>query len=525
MSVYRPKNQTLVIALILSLSLIVSPGMVLGMGQGGTAQPYQCVSLIHTNDMQGHFTSSRATWLGGDTAPKIGGIASYASFLEEERRRASHENCGVLIVDAGDWFTGTPESDLTGGRAMVTSLNEIPLDVTTIGNHEFDVGPENLIERIGEINAPVLASNVGYQSDTMDFPGTADTTIIERQGIRFGFFSLLLDEMPSVSLPDNIEGVHFHPEISQARRLVKQLQSNGADVVVALTHVGIEEDREIAEALSELDIIIGSHSHTRLSEPEKINGTIVAQAGDNLTAAGRIDLELSPGSGEVLRYRGGLVSLYHSRYPPKQSVQNAVQPYIEEAEQKLSKTLTRATEVIPRSSSKSSPLGNLITDAMRERAGVDLAFQNPYGIRAEIPAGPITLRTLHTVLPFGNKLVEMDLTGDQLKSLFEQSASMERGLIQFSGGTVHVDFDKAEGNRVQKIMVNGEPLESDRTYRIVTNSFLAPGGDKFTTFKEGTDRRKWPGTTLRDALRKYLSGRETIAPPEEDRYVISGSPD
>jgi 5'-nucleotidase/UDP-sugar diphosphatase len=511
------------LTLFIGLFILAGVTSVRGMGREGTSgQAYQCVTVLHTNDIQGHFTSSRATWLGGDSPPKVGGIASYARFIREEKERSHHENCGVLVVDAGDWFTGTPASDLSGGRAMVTALNEIPLDVTTLGNHEFDVGPETLIKRVKAMEAPVLASNVRYRPDTRPFPGTADTKIIQKQGIQFGFFSLLLDEMPSVSIPENIEGVHFQPELERARELINQLRADGADVVVALTHVGLDEDKRIARAISDLDLIIGSHSHTRLDEPLKINETIVAQAGDNLTAAGRIDLELAPESGEILRYRGGLVSLYHDRYPPLPNVKEAVEKYIRNAEEKLSSRIARATRAIPRSSRSSSPLGNLITDAMRTRVGVDLAFQNPYGIRDQLSTGPITLRDLYTVLPFGNTLVEMDLTGKQLRELFEQSASMERGLIQFSGGTVRLDFSRPEGQPVRKIRVAGEPIKPDQTYRIVTNNFLAPGGDKFLTFKEGTNRRKWAGTTIRDAVRVYLEERGTIRAPREDRYLIKG---
>jgi len=498
--------------------LLVSSTTVWAMAQPvASSTPYESLTIIHTNDIHGHFIPSRATWLGGDPSPRVGGVASYARFLRKEIDQAQREDRGILVIDSADWFTGTPESDLSGGRAMITSLNQLPLDFTTLGNHEFDVGVSNLIERIDDLEVPVLASNVRYQFDTRPFPGTQDTAVIERQGVQIGLFGLLLDEMPEITTPKSIEGTIFRDEANVSEEMIEQLEKAGAELVIALTHMGIEKDRELARSVDGIDIIVGSHSHTRLSRPERVDGTLILQAGSNLTSAGRLDLDLSY-DGEILRYRGGLVSLLHQRFPPVAEVQQAVQPYIDKAREKLSRVVGRTTAPVERDSSRSSPLGNLITDAMREYAGVDLAFQNAFGIRDNLPEGTITVRELHSVLPFGNELVEMNLTGEQLKQVFEQSATMDKGLLQFSGGIVELDRSRTKGKRVRAIKVNGELLEPQANYRVVTNSFLAEGGDRFTTFVEGTDRHRYSGTTLKDVLRGWFTQYKTIEPPAEDRY-------
>ncbi|MFB6357356.1 MAG: bifunctional UDP-sugar hydrolase/5'-nucleotidase [bacterium] len=514
----RQFRKCCLIVLILVLSF---PTTVYGMGfSSESPASYTRLTVIHINDIQGHFTPSKATWLDTRPAPPVGGMASFATYLERERNEAIHQNRKLLVLDAGDWFTGTPESDLTEGKAMIEALNQVEIDFTTIGNHEFDVGVPTLIKRVGNLEHPVLAGNIRHRYDSTPFPGTSDTAIVQKGSVKVGIFGLITDKMDELTTSESVKGAVFLDHEKRARQLVTSLKNNGAQFIIGLTHLGLKSDKKLAREVDGIDLIVGGHTHTRVEPPKQVNGTVITQAGDNLTAVGRLDLDLHSESGRLMRYRGGLITLYHDRYPPDKDVKQTLQPYVDRVNEKLGDVIGKTTARIEKSSTKSSPLGNLITDAMREKSGAQLAFQNPYGIRAELPKGPIQLRKLYEVLPFGNELVKMELTGKQLRKLFEQSASLEKGLLQFSGGTVKMDTSATVGNRVQSIRVQNNPLNKDETYTIVTNSFLAGGGDKFTVFKHGANKRTMSGVTIRKALAEWFRNNSSVEPPVERRYKV-----
>jgi 2',3'-cyclic-nucleotide 2'-phosphodiesterase (5'-nucleotidase family) len=319
----------------------------------------------------------------------------------------------------------------------------------------------------------------------------------------------------------NIEGVKFDRVVPTARRQIRNLSDSGADIVVAITHIGLEEDRKLARMVDGIDVIVGSHSHSRLQKPEFENNTIIVQAGSQLNQVGRLDLNVNSSRGMIVNYDGGLISLLHRFYPPDKEVQKVLNPYLEKVDKMLSEVVGYVTADLSRVPDGSSPLGNLVTDAMREATGADLAFQNSFGIRDNIPAGEVTMRHLYRVLPFGNELVVMDLTGQQIKKLLEQSASLEKGVLQLSGARIKVDYTKSRGNRVVEIKIDGENISPDSSYKVVTSSFLATGGDRYETFKEGENTETLE-KKMREALEEYFRQQSPVEPPYQQRYRRAG---
>jgi 2',3'-cyclic-nucleotide 2'-phosphodiesterase (5'-nucleotidase family) len=475
------------------------------------------VTFLHTNDIHGHFMGSKATWL--EHEPPVGGFGSLKEFSHQEQIAARRQARPLFVIDAGDWFTGAPESDLTDGAAMIAGLNQIDYDYLTIGNHEFDVGSDTLIQRIAELKHPVITSNVYLKTDTQpqQFPGTIPNAIVEKKGIKFGFFAVLTEDMKGY----NIEGVKFDRVVPTARRQIRNLSDSGADIVVAITHIGLEEDRKLARMVDGIDVIVGAHSHSRLQKPEFEDNTIIVQAGSQLNQVGRLDLNVNSSRGMIVNYDGGLISLLHRFYPPDKEVQKVLNPYLEKVDKMLSEVVGYVTADLSRVPDGSSPLGNLVTDAMREATGADLAFQNSFGIRDNIPAGEVTMRHLYRVLPFGNELVVMDLTGQQIKKLLEQSASLEKGVLQLSGARIKVDYTKSRGNRVVEIKIDGENISPDSSYKVVTSSFLATGGDRYETFKEGENTETLE-KKMREALEEYFRQQSPVEPPYQQRYRRAG---
>ncbi|MGM0381389.1 MAG: bifunctional metallophosphatase/5'-nucleotidase [bacterium] len=486
----------------------------------GTPEHLQEITIIHTNDIHGQFIPAEATWHPGSSKPMVGGIARLATFLENERKQGYQEDRPVIYIDAGDWFTGTPESDLLGGEPMVEGLNAVELDYTTPGNHEFDMPPEQLIKKVKALEAEVISSNLRRGDTPVVFPGTKKYTVADYEGIKVGFFGLTASSTPEMALPENVEGVTFLEEIDTARKMVKKLEDEEVDLIVGISHCGFEKDRELARKVDGIDILVGGHSHSRLVSPRKVNNTVIVQAGSSLSAAGRLDLEMAgQEEPELYGYSGELVTLYDYRYRPDTAVEKRLQPYLEQVDDELSAVVGTTTAPIKRDPTKTSPLGNLVTDVMRRSVGADLAFQNAFGIRDNLPEGEVTRRDVFSVLPFKNYLVELKLKGKTVRKVFEGMFRGEKkgAVTQFSGAEVEVDFSRPEGKRVVRLYINGQPLEEDKVYTVVTSNFLIDSGEGMKGLTEALERKKHPDKFLYKLLENYLRQNSPVSPPQEQR--------
>ncbi len=483
------------------------------------AEYLQEFTIIHTNDIHGQIVPSRAEWYPGPRTPEVGGMAKLGTFLQEERAEAYREDRPLLYIDAADFFTGTPESDLLDGKPVIEGLNAVDLDYTTLGNHEFDIPPELLKNRIDELEADVISSNVRYGDTDTPFPGTEKYKVAEHGGIEIGFFGLVADYTPNMALPENIEGIIFLDEIETARKMVGKLKEKEVDLIVGITHIGFESDAELARSVEGIDVLVGGHSHSRLEDPRRINGTIIVQAGSDLTNAGRLDLTFSGEEDiELSEYRGGLVTLYDYRYRADSEVEQRLQPYLDRVEDELSRVVGKTITSIERDPTETSPLGNLVTDVMRRSVGADLAFQNAFGIRDNLPAGEITRREVFSVLPFQNYIVELELKGETIRRIFEGIVRGEEDIVtQFSGARVEVDYDRPEGERVTELQVGGEPLDEEKKYTVATSNFLVYSGEGMEGLSEAIERRNHDDKLLYKLLERHIEENSPVAPPVEQR--------
>jgi 2',3'-cyclic-nucleotide 2'-phosphodiesterase (5'-nucleotidase family) len=237
---------------------------------------------------------------------------------------------------------------------------------------------------------------------------------------------------------------------------------------------------------------------------------------------GVLELIVDKATGRATGFTGSsglrLVSATPQNRPDRKTAL-IVKKYDDRVKQKFAAIVGEASVDLTAQSGSESNLGDLVTDAMRSATGNQIAFQNSGGIRANLPAGKITMEGLYTTLPFENVLVSMELTGRQVKEALEQAGTMEFGGLQISGMTITYDLKKPTGERVAKAEVGGEPLDHDRTYTVTTNDFLAAGGDKVAALKEG--KNIGYGGTLMDALVEYLKKRSPVSPKVEGRILFT----
>ncbi|MGD9497184.1 MAG: bifunctional UDP-sugar hydrolase/5'-nucleotidase [Armatimonadota bacterium] len=475
---------------------------------GLAAAPEQ-LTILHFNDLHGNL-------LAPEEEGELGGMARLATTIR--RIRAENEARGVdtLVLIAGDVLQGTPLSTVFRGEADFVALNAIGIDAMTVGNHEFDFGMPNLHRLIDLAQFPLLSANIRRKADgTAVFPGTERFTVGDEMVVVIG---LTTPETRVTTKPSNVANLEFEDPVEVATVLADRITRSRDRLVIALTHLGYEEDLRLGQAVPALDVIVGGHSHTQVDEAARAGNALVVQAlayGDYL---GRLDLDFDAGRVNSYEYR--LIPMDAS-VPEDEQVAAIVAGYAGRLDEAMQRVVGHTTVPLDGERehvrAQETNLGNAITDAMRLVSGSPIALHNGGGIRASIDAGPITLAEVLQVLPFRNEVATVELTGAQLREILERSISQPRphgGFLQVSGLKLTV-----EGDRLAEVLVGAEPLDPQQTYVVTTNDFLLEGGDGYETFTRGRNQYH-VGTKLDTAFVQYLVEMGTIAPAVEERIVF-----
>jgi len=571
----RPRRARLGVSLLivgLVLSLLGSGTATADDGPGRRPRTVD-VQILSFNDYHGWLetpTGGDAT-LGAALDPgnnPVGGGAYLATTLNNLRAGKANS----LTVTAGDLIGGTPFlSGLFHDEPSVESLEAMHLDVSGVGNHEFDEGLTELLRMqkggchpvdgcyfpeapYDGADFPWLAANVFYgKSKRTVLP---PTWVKKVNGVKVGFIGMTLEDTPVLVAQKGIQGLEFRDEVASANRAVKQLKEDKVETVVVLLHEGGLQTGnfsqcngisgpivDIAKNLDpEIDLVVTGHTHQpyvcNIPDP-KGQARWVTSASSFGRVVTETNLVIDRRSGDVVRDQ--VTSTNHlvlRTVAPDPTQQAILAKWQALAGPKGDAVKGEATAAITRSANRNteSSLANLIADAQLAATsatadgGAQIALMNPGGVRADIDAGPITFRELFNVQPFGNLLVTMDLTGQQLHDVLEQQAVQGRAggrdiLILGVSRGLQFEYLPAEGfgNRVpiETITLNGTPINTAATYRVTVNNFLADGGDAFTVFTQGTNRLG--GGDDLAAFVSYVEANRPVSPPPTDR-ILEGPP-
>jgi len=407
----------------------------------------------------------------------------------------------VLVFDAGDSLHGEPAASLSEGQTMVDLMNAVGYDAMAPGNHDFNYGSDRLVELSKEMDFPLLAANVTDRA-TGDLLFDAYHLFELDNGLDIGVFGLATPETATATNPSNVKSVEFGEPAAAAKQAVADLQAAGADVIIALTHLGVNPATKpswrstyLAENVPGIDVIIDGHSHTELDHGEDDDGVLIAQTGAMAANIGQIEITVA-GDGAVSAdatllavpteddASGPLANL-----KPDPAVVKVVEQ-INDATNELTKQVVGHTPYLldgERADVRTSEtnLANLITDSLRVQTGAPIALMNGGGIRASIPAGDITMGDVLTTLPFSNDIVTIDVTGQQLLDALEWGVrdypAESGGFAQVSGLTFDMDPAAEPLHRVSNVrLADGSKLEPKATYTVATLTYLANGGDDYT---------------------------------------------
>jgi 5'-nucleotidase/UDP-sugar diphosphatase len=453
------------------------------------------VTLLHDTHFHGKFSQS----VSGTTVD----IARYFA-LVQERKDALDGN--ALFLGNGDDIGPSVHSGLfePNGIHMIDALNEAPIDVNTIANHEFDYGPDNLLELIAAADFPFVTANV-RDVDTGEVfgadAGVQEFITFDIDGVTVGVTGLAPEGMAAVTNPGpDTEQISAEAALDIVS---PKMRAAGVDVIVATSHLCGTDAIALADTAADVDVIAGDHCGTVRETPYvSADGTIVSFAGDEYEFLGELTLSVTA-EGEVSLADFTLHSLVAEvgRLAPLPAIQAVVDAYDAQLDEELNVVIgeravdwdTRTT-VIRRNESAA---GNFFTDEMRTAfGGSDIAVTNSGGIRGNqvYPAGDITRREIAEIFPFGNKLVQAEISGATLLAALEHSVSAplndagelspSGAFLQVSGLTFEFDRTQPAGERVHTVLVGGEPLDLDRIYTMATNDFLLGGGDGYTMFED-----------------------------------------
>ena len=478
------------------------------------------IVILHTNDVHG----------------AIGEYAKVAALKQAYQAAGAY----VLLADAGDFIQGDPTVSASQGKTAIELMNLASYDVAAPGNHEFDYGYPNLKALAGEADFPILAANVRYDNAAALGDQTTFTTT---DGKKIGIFGLDTPETATKAHPDKIKGVSFlaaQEMFDCAQAQVDALKADGCDYIICLGHLGIDAEStgnrsiDLLEKVTGIDVFIDGHSHSTLEEIKeatngtgKVGDTVLTSTGTKLANVGMVDI--SP-DGTI-----STSSLATSELTVTPDAKVAARA--EEIQKEIDAdygTVFAKTEVALDGEKANvrtgeTNLGDLIADAMLWQAGlldeeVDAAVTNGGGIRASIAAGDITKKDINTVLPFGNTLYVVKVTGAELLEALEASTYCTPeaigGFPQVAGIEFTVNtgaqFDTKELypgstygkpasiNRVMIQTVGGEAFNPEETYTIVTNDFMGAGGDTYYAFKAASSGYD-SGVPLDEVVMDYIT--------------------
>ncbi|MEN9978902.1 MAG: bifunctional UDP-sugar hydrolase/5'-nucleotidase [candidate division WOR-3 bacterium] len=481
----------------------------------------QHLIIVHTNDIHGALLPAEAYWLDNNFPPPLANAAGAVTVIRELRDSAVRHGYGFLLLDGGDIFKGTPVGDFTRGQAVIDFFRQAGYDAVAPGNHDFDFGWQVLKELADSSRIPWIATNVRVPDGDSPPGYLKRSCIFERGGIKIGILGFLTKYLYGMVNESLTGGLNILPYYDIAREEVTKLREAGAEIVIALNHIGYTHDQRFADSVSGVDVIIGAHSHTGVEPPYESpkNHVIIQQAYSKLSSIGVLDIRFDTRSRRIVGYEGRLIDLLADEVPMDSIYSRRLDSIRQTAEKGFDEVLGYSRRELTRGGFTETPMGNLITDAMRERFGTEIAVHNSAGIRANIPAGPVTYRHIYQVDVFGNTVVTGRYTGRQIREILEVSVNGHHAIFQVSGVKMRYSLKRPIGERVLWVEVNGAPLDSNRIYTLATNSYLASGTGEYHIFAEGADLED-SFLPLRDVLADYIRRHSPVDARIEGRIVL-----
>ena len=506
----------------------------LGLSAGAAAADYS-LTILHTNDFHARFEPINKYDSGcsseDNTEGKcFGGSARLMSAIRDARARLDNS----LLVDGGDQFQGTLFYTYYKGKLAAEMMNLMGYDAMTVGNHEFDDGPEVLRGFMDALEFPILMSNADVSGEPLLADVLKKSTVIEKNGEKIGLIGLTPQDTDELASPG--PNIIFTAPADAVQAEVDKMTEMGVNKIIVLSHSGYGVDLQLAENTTGVDVIVGGHSNTLLGDMESAEGPYPTMVGDTAIvsayAYGKFLGELNvtfDDDGKVIEASGAPL-LMDAAVVEDEATVSRIAEAAKPLDEIRNKVVAQTDEAIggdrETCRSQECTMGNLIADAMLDRVkdqGIDVAIQNGGGIRASIDAGEVTMGEVLTVLPFQNTLSTFQVTGATLVEALENGVSqIEEGagrFAQVAGMTYAFDASQPAGERVSDVMIGGAPVEMDKLYGVVSNNYVRGGGDGYKMFTDAQNAYDY-GPDLADVTAEYLAEKAPYKPYTDGRIAV-----
>ncbi|UUP16869.1 5'-nucleotidase C-terminal domain-containing protein [Nitratireductor thuwali] len=510
------------------------------------------LNILHINDWHSRIESINkydSTCSAEDEAEGncFGGAARLVTAVRDRRKALDGQN--VLFLNAGDNFQGSLFYTTYKGEVEAEFLNLMGTDAMVVGNHEFDDGEDGLAAFLDKAEFPVLGSNVKASEASSLGDRVKQYVILEEGGEKIGIVGAVANDTAELSSPG--ENVSIIEDVEGITAAVEAAKAEGVNKIIAVTHVGYPRDLAAIAKIPGVDVVVGGHTNTLLSNtiegaegpyPTMVDNpggyqVPVVQAGSYSKYLGELKVVFNDEG--VVTQATGDVHLLDATVQPDEAAAERVAELGGPIEELKQKVVAQTTAPIDGSRENcragECEMGNAVTDAMLARTkdqGVDFAITNGGGLRASIDEGEVTMGEVLGVLPFQNTLATFQIKGEDVVASLESGVSqIEEGAGRFpqvSGLRFSFDPSVAPGEgRVSDVEVseNGEwqPIDPDKTYSVATNNFMRNGGDGYKLFAENAENAYDYGPGLEEVLADYLADNSPYQPTIDGRITKVGA--
>ncbi|WP_109468230.1 bifunctional metallophosphatase/5'-nucleotidase [Albibacillus kandeliae] len=510
----------------------------LGLTAGTAAADYS-LTILHTNDFHARFEpiSKYDSGCGAEDNAEgkcFGGSARLMTAIEDARARSGNS----LLVDGGDQFQGTLFYTYYKGKLAAEMMNKMGYDAMTVGNHEFDDGPEVLRGFMDAVDFPVLMSNADVSGEKLLSDALMKSTVIEKNGEKIGLIGLTPQDTDELASPG--PNIIFTDPVDAVQGEVDKLTAEGVNKIIVLSHSGYKVDQRVAENTTGVDVIVGGHTNTFLSNtsdkaegpyPTMVGSTAIVSAYAYGKFLGELNVTFDD-DGNVTKAEGEPI-IMDAAVSEDEAVKARIAEAAKPLEEIRNKVVAESAEAIDGDKNAcrtgECAMGNLVADAMLDRVkdqGVTIAIANGGGLRASIDAGEVTMGEVLTVLPFQNTLSTFETPGSTIVEALENGVSQLEDtagrFAQVAGLKYTFDGAAEPGKRVSDVMVmEGDswvPIDPAKTYLVVTNNYVRTGGDGYKMFS-GAEKAYDFGPDLADVTAEYLAANAPYKPYTDGRIT------
>ncbi len=506
------------------------------------------LNILHINDWHSRIESNNKyeSTCSAEEEGKgecIGGAARLVTAINDRRKALEGEN--VILLNGGDNFQGSLFYTTYKGKAEAEFLNQMKFDAMTVGNHEFDDGEEALVPFLEEVTFPVVSANVSPTAKSKVGDRIKPSVVLEVGGQKIGIVGAVTNDTPEVASPG--PEIRIEDDVKSITAEVERLKSEGVDKIIALTHVGYPRDKELIAKIPGVDVVVGGHSHSLLSNTDpKAEGPYptmvdnpggykvpVTQAASYSKYLGEFKVVFDDNG--VVKEASGTPLYLDKSIKPDEAVLARIKELGAPIEALKNKEVSEAAKAIDGSHencrARECEMGNLVADAILDRVkdqGVEIVVQNGGGLRASIDQGKITMGEVLTVLPFQNTLATFELTGKDIVASLEAGVSeIEEGKGKFPQvAGLRYGFDtsvKPNEGRVKSVEVmeggSWKPIDEAKTYLVATNNYVRQGGDGYALFADNAKNAYDYGPSLELVVADYLGAHRPYEPKLDGRIV------